>query len=143
MQNGLRVLVAVDGSAASLEACRTLTQLLPANADVRLLTVLSFREYPHSLMGGSLSDEEKRADAAQRTAAEAQNDAREVFVQAGFDVTAVHRFGFAPNEIIAELNEHETDVLAVARRDGAKENGPDTALDRIIRRAQVPVLLVA
>jgi len=144
MQNALRVLVAVDGSSSSLDACRTLTQLLPRDADVRLLTVLSYSVFPHSLLGGRLSDEEQREQAAEQTAAEVQDAAREIFESAGYDVTVVHRFGFPPNEIIAELNEHAADVLAVGRRDGNEHaSWLGSVSDRIIRRAQVPVLLVA
>jgi nucleotide-binding universal stress UspA family protein len=143
MQSNVRVLVAVDQSSASLDVCRTLIHLLPSDADVRLLAVLSYRDYPHSLMGGRFADETQRVEAAERTAAAVLDEAREVFAQAGFDVTVVHRFGFAPNEIMAELSEHAADVLAVGRRDDAGGNGLGSALDRIIRRAQVPVLLVA
>lgn len=144
MNNALRVLVAVDGSASSLEACRTLTHLLPTDAEVRLLTVLSYSAYPHSLMGGRLTNEEQRAEAAEQTAASAQDDARRIFAEAGFDVTVVHRFGFPPNEIIAELNEHAADVLAVGRHDANDRAGwVGSVSDRLIRRAHVPVLLVA
>jgi nucleotide-binding universal stress UspA family protein len=142
MHKNMCVLVAVDGSTSSLDACRTLMNLLPATADIRLLTVLSYSDYPRSLMGGRLADEGRRADAAQRTAAAAQDAAREMFIEAGYDVTVVHRFGFPPNEIMAELDEHAADLLAVGRRDLDRANWRGSVSDRIIRRAQVPVLLV-
>lgn len=44
----IRILVAADGSDPVLRACRTLASMVPANqADVRILTVLSFELDPY------------------------------------------------------------------------------------------------
>jgi len=142
MTDNLRVLVAVDAS-SSVDVCRTLVHLLPARADIRLLTVLSFSEFPHALMGGRLADEAERAESARRAAASAQDTAKQMLADAGFDVTVVHRFGFPPNEIIAELDEHHADVLALGRRDTNGRDWAGSVSDRILRRARVPILLVA
>src|SRR5947209_5261113 len=144
MRVGMRALVAVDGSAPAVHACEMLSRLLPAGTDVRLLTVLSYGSYPYSLMGGHLSDEGDRVFAARREVEKTQDAARMLLEDAGFRVTVVHRFGYAPEEIIAELEECEADLLVLGRR-GLR--GPSRWLgsvsDRVVHRSDVPVLLVA
>jgi len=143
-QETLRALVAVDGSAPAVHACEMLTHLLPAGAEIRLLTVLSYSDYPYSLVGGRLSDEDKRVEEAMREAAEAQGKAREILEAAGYRVAMVHRFGYPSDEIISELDEHGADIVVLGTR---RLRGParwvGSTSDRVIHRANVPVLLVS
>jgi nucleotide-binding universal stress UspA family protein len=140
----MRALVAVDGSAPAIRACQMLTHLLPAGAEIRLLTVLSYSDYPYSLVGGRLSDEDERRDESSREVAAAQWEAREILEKAGYRVTVVHRFGYPSDEIISELDEHGADIVVLGTR---KLHGParwvGSTSDRVIHQARVPVLLVA
>ncbi len=140
----MRVLVAADGSQPAVDACRMLARPLPAGSDVRLLTVLSFSTYPYSLIGGHLSDESERAETAKREAARMQAEAREILEKAGFEVSVVHRFGYAPDEIISELEEYGADMVVLGHRNlHAPARWASSVSDRVIHRSKTPVLLVA
>jgi len=140
----MRALVAVDGSAPAVRACKMLTNLLPPGTEIRLLTVLSYTDYPYSLAGGHLSDERERCNDNRREIAATQAEARAILEDAGFDVTVVHRFGYPSDEIISELDEHGADIVVLGTR---KLRGParwvGSTSDRVIHQAHVPVLLVA
>lgn len=140
----MRVLVAVDGSAPALRACEVLTKLLPAGSEVMLLTVLSYSDYPYSLIGGHLSDERQRMEMARFELKSAQTDARAVLEDAGFRVVVVHRFGYPPDEIVSELTDHGADLVVLGRR-GLR--GParwlNSVSQRVMHRTDTPVLLVA
>jgi nucleotide-binding universal stress UspA family protein len=114
----MKVLIATDGSEAATAACRMAARILQQDRDeVRLLTVLSYHLYPGSLVPGEHTPGEREAAARVRDEVErATHDGRVVLEQAGFDPTVAHRFGNPTDEIVADAEEWQPDLIVLGRR---------------------------
>ncbi|HJT38302.1 MAG TPA: universal stress protein [Actinomycetota bacterium] len=112
----MKVLMATDGSEPALRAGELAASLLHDHAAVRVrvLTVLSYTLYPYALFpGGELSDESARARAADEAVDDATRDACAIFEKAGFAVECTNRYGNAADEIVAEIDEWEPDLIVI------------------------------
>lgn len=142
--HGRRILVATDGSEASIGACRQVAGLLdPGEAEVRLIAVLSsglqaaaYDGYPH--------DDAAAERAAQAAVEAAVGVSRDLLEDAGFRVQVTHRFGNPPDGILAEIEEWAPDLVVMGRRGlGFPARWlMGSVSDRVLRSARCPVLLV-
>ena len=141
----LRILVAVDGSDASLRVCGTLVRLLPPGAEIRLLVVLSFELAPLTLLGEPLADTPERRRLAHEEVERIAGEPRRLLQEAGCSVSVTHRFGNPADEILQDAEEWQPDLLALGRRGLA---GPARWLlgstsERVVRHAHAPVLVIS
>jgi nucleotide-binding universal stress UspA family protein len=136
-QTHLRVLVATEGSAESLAAIKFAAGWIPADAEVRLLVIVSYSSGVWPVTDGGTRTRLRRAvDVAARPA-------REILDRAGLSTSVRYRFGNAAEEILAEVEEWEPRLLVMGRR---KRRGLTRLIDasvssRVLRRTQVPVLV--
>lgn len=140
----MRVLLATDGSEHALAACRSLVPMLLADRDeVRVLTVLSYTMYPHSLIEIPLSGEKESEESAHQEVRRLTDECRRILEESGLKVDVVHRFGNPPDEIIAEIDEWNPDLVALGRR-GVRgvERWIGSVSEHVLHHAKVPMLLV-
>ena len=138
-----RILVATDGTTPVERACRTVVALLGyGQADVRLLTVLSYQVYPFALgderaTGGAEGYAERDAAVERAVAAAAR-----VFEDAGFKAGVAHRYGNPADEILAEIDEWQPTLVVLGRRGVAGlERILGSVSERVIRHSRAPVMV--
>ncbi|MGZ4241545.1 MAG: universal stress protein [Actinomycetota bacterium] len=139
----MKVLVASDGSAPARRVCEWLAQILHGPVEVRLLTVLSYSLYPYAMFpGGELADEGARERQAQEAVEAATREERLILEKAGFEVSVNHRFGNAPDEIVAEIERWNPDLLVMGRRGvHGLERILGSVSEHALRRSRIPVLI--
>jgi nucleotide-binding universal stress UspA family protein len=141
----IKVLVAADGSEPVVRACQFAADRVGmTDASVRLLTVLSFTMDPYTLLGEELEDTPARLEAIREAVDEATRIPAKIFEAAGATVQVYHRFGNPADEILAEIDQWQPDLLLMGRRG---LSGPERWLlgsvsERLIRHAKVPILVV-
>lgn len=142
--SAMKVLVATDGSEPIVRACELLVTMLPVDARVRLLTVLSYDRYPHALAAGEhLADEAGLERAAAEAADDACRDARVLFEKVGIAVEQRHRFGNPVDEILTEAEEWDPTLLVLGRRGvHGVERILGSVSEHVLRRATIPTLMV-
>lgn len=112
----LSVLMATDGSEQSVKAARFLVKTLGGRpAAVRLLTVLSMELEPRTYLG-DLSDAPERRARIEAQIKEAVGEVQAILQDAGIEVSVRHRFGNPPDEVLAEVQERNPDLVVVGRR---------------------------
>jgi nucleotide-binding universal stress UspA family protein len=140
-----RVLVAMDGSEGSDWAAAYAASLLwSSEVEVRIVTVLSFELYPVTMQGEELVDTPDRAGRVALAVERATARGRCAFESAGLPVSAVHRFGNAADEILAEATDWRADLLVLGRR-GLRAPTKwlvGSVSDRVLHHAKVPILLI-
>jgi nucleotide-binding universal stress UspA family protein len=118
--------------------------LVRGRDEVRVLTVLSYEEYPYVLVPGEhLSDEGERAEQARQHVGRVTAPAREIFDAAGLSVTVAHRFGNPGDEIINDIGEWGPDLVVMGHR-GVRglDRWLGSVSEHVLHHAKVPVLLV-
>jgi nucleotide-binding universal stress UspA family protein len=142
----MKVLLATDGSEPAMRACESASSLLVAGRDqVRLLTVLSYSEYPYSLVPDDvpLGDEAERARRVMEDIHRLTDRSRRQLEDSGHTVETAHRFGNPTDEIIAEIEEWLPDLVILGRR-GVRGIGRwiGSVSEHVLHHANVPLLLV-
>jgi nucleotide-binding universal stress UspA family protein len=141
-----RVLVAVDGSEHAERAAQVVARLLAGRRpEVELLVVLSFELDPYTLLGEPLEDTPERQRAERHAVETATSAPRRILAAVGARVEVRHRFGNPADEILAEAQEREPDLIVVGRR-GLSAPGRwllGSVSDRVVRHADAPVLVVS
>jgi nucleotide-binding universal stress UspA family protein len=139
----LTVVLATDGSEHALKAARFLAGMLSADqAAVRLLTVLSTEL---GVGKEEWADGDGAPLARMQAAAEgAVAESRRILEDAGQTTMTSIRVGYAPDEILAEIDECQPDLVVVGRRGRSR---PASVLlgsvsDFLLRRSKYPVLVV-
>jgi nucleotide-binding universal stress UspA family protein len=141
----MKVLVAIDGSEPALRAVRLVASLLAPDRDqVRLLTVLSYSDYPYTdVPGEHLVDEAKREHHERAEVARLTDEPRAILEREGLLVEVAHRFGNATEQIVMTIDEWEPDLTVLGRR---KVHGVERVLgsvsEHVLHRAEVPILFV-
>lgn len=141
----LRVLVAVDGSAAADQAARRLGRLVDGGGTrIRLLTVLSSGMGPSAYAGVPWDDAESEGLVASAVES-AVARAREALERAGFAVEVTHRLGNPAEGILREIEEWGPDLVVMGRRGlGVPARWlMGSVSERVLRNAHVPVLVVS
>jgi nucleotide-binding universal stress UspA family protein len=133
----LRVLVATDGSAESVAAIKFAARLIPVDAELRLLVIVSYSTAVWPVVDGATRERLRSAVEA------AARPAREILERAGLSASVRYRFGNVAEEILAEVEDWEPRLLVMGRR---ARRGFGRLLDasvssRVLRRAQVPMLI--
>jgi nucleotide-binding universal stress UspA family protein len=141
----IRVLAAVDGSEHAERAAQVAAGLVAGRrAEVELLMVLSFELDPYTLLGEPV-EETLETQRAEHHAIEAATAApRRILESAGARVEIRHRFGNPADEILAEAQEREPDLIVVGRQ-GLSPPARwliGSVSDRVVRHAHAPVLVV-
>lgn len=139
----MKVLLAADGSDNCVRAADMAARLAsPDKADVRILVVLSYSQYPY-IERDDPEGRFKREKIASDAVDEASEKAKLTLEHAGHLVKVVRRFGYPSDEITSEIDEWEPDLVVMGRR-GLR--GPSAWLgsvsEHVLHRAKVPVLLV-
>lgn len=133
----LRVLVATDGSAESLAAIKFAARLIPVDAELRLLVIVSYSTAVWPVVDGASRERLRSAVEA------AARPAREILERSGLSASVHYRFGNVAEEIVAEVEDWEPRLLVTGRR---KRRGLGRLIDasvssRVLRRAQTPMLI--
>jgi nucleotide-binding universal stress UspA family protein len=141
----MKVLLATDGSESAVRACWWASSLLvPGRDQVRLLTVLSYSEYPHSLVPDMpLSDEAERAEREMKEVHQLTDQPRQLLEDSGHTVEIAHRFGNPTDEIVAEIEDWRPELVVLGRR-GVRgvERWIGSVSEHVLHHTKVPVLLV-
>lgn len=141
----MKVLLATDGSEPAMRACECASSLLvPGRDQVRLLTVLSYSEYPHSLVPDMpLSDETERAEREVEEVHQLTDQPRRLLEESGHTVEIAHRFGNPTDEIVAEIEDWRPELVVLGRR-GVRgvERWIGSVSEHVLHHSKVPVLLV-
>jgi nucleotide-binding universal stress UspA family protein len=141
----MKVLLATDGSEPAMRACERASSLLvPGRDQVRLLTVLSYSEYPHSLVPDMpLSDEAERVEREVREVHQLTDEPRRLLEESGHTVEIAHRFGNPTDEIVAEIEDWRPELVVLGRR-GVRgvERWIGSVSEHVLHHSKVPVLLV-
>lgn len=142
--DAVRVLLATDGSEPTIRAAELLVRMASGPIVARVFTTLSYTAYPFPMVPGTerpvedpgLTEVEDAVDAATR-------DARLILEKAGIPVSVGHRFGNPADEILAEMDAFQPDLVLLGRR-GVRglERLLGSVSEHVLRRAHVPVLLV-
>lgn len=140
-----KVLVATDGSEAVLRACRELVEemSLGKDAEIRILTVLSFTYYPYPLADyADPSDTSERLGEVDRVVGEATRETEAIFLKAGHEPVVIHRFGNPGDEITAEVAEWGPHLVVLGRRGlGPFGRLMGSVSERVLHHSKVPVLV--
>ena len=141
----MRVLLATDGSEPAMRACGRVASLLgPGRDQVRLLTVLSYSEYPHSLVPDlPLADETEREKREGEEVHRLTDQPRRILEEGGHTVEITHRFGHPTDEIVAEIEEWRPELVVLGRR-GVRglERWMGSVSEHVLHHSEVSVLLV-
>jgi nucleotide-binding universal stress UspA family protein len=140
-----RILLASDGSTSAIRAAHTLCSLgAAADADIRIITVLSSGTQPRTGWGEELADSQERGERVLGLVDSATHEAKAQLEDTARRIEVSHRFGNPAEEILQEVEEWEPHLLVIGRR-GLR--GPERWLlgsvsEHIARRCKVPVLIV-
>jgi nucleotide-binding universal stress UspA family protein len=142
----MRVLLATDGSEPAIRACdHASTLLVPGRDQVRLLTVLSYSEYPYSLVPDDipLGDEAERVRRVVEDVHRLTDQSRKLLESSGHTVEIAHRFGNPTDEIVAEIEDWLPELVVLGRR-GVRgvARWMGSVSEHVLHHADVPVLLV-
>jgi nucleotide-binding universal stress UspA family protein len=141
----MKVLIAIDGSEPTLRACRIVASLLSPDKDsVRLVTVLSYSDYPYTKIPGvHLVDEPRREEHERELVHRLTDEPRGIMQEVGLAVGVAHRFGNPTEEIVAEIDEWHPDLLVMGRR-GVRgfERVIGSVSEHVLHHCEVPILLV-
>jgi nucleotide-binding universal stress UspA family protein len=139
----MSVLVATDGSDHAVKAARFVARSLPAGSRIRLLAVLSMKLEPRTYLG-ELSDAAERRARIEKVTEEAVEETRRILEAAGHDVSVCRRFGHPPDEVLAEVEEGDPDLVVVGRRGMGRTVGllMGSVSSFLLRHSSVPVLVV-
>ena len=141
----IRVLAAVDGSEHAERAAQVAAGLLAGRRlEVEVLVVLSFELDPYTLLGESLEDTPERQRAERHAVETATSAPKRIFEAVRARVEVRHRFGNPADEILAEAQEREPDLIVVGRQ-GLSAPARwliGSVSDRVVRHAHAPVLVV-
>ena len=108
----LSILLATDGSEHAVKAARHLAgTLAPRHAEVRLLTVLNIE-----LAMGEPIDADARQARIDRETEKAVGETRRLLTEAGQSTWVGTRFGYPPDEILADIEFSKPDLVVVGRR---------------------------
>ena len=140
---GLKVLVALDGSEAATNAAKLVARALTEQTQLRLITVLSYENYPMGPFQEPLSDASSRMGEIRRREREAVADARKVLGD-GHEISVTHRFGHPGFEIVAEIQEWGPDLVVTGRRGLGLAKGLllGSVSQYLLRHCDVPLLVV-
>ncbi|HYN35998.1 MAG TPA: universal stress protein [Actinomycetota bacterium] len=141
----MKVLIAIDGSEPALRAFRNVASLLvPKRDEVRLLTVLSYTDYPYTdFPGEHLVDEGEREQYVREKVHHLTDEPRRLLEEIGLRVGIVHRFGNPTEEIVGVIDEWLPDLVVLGRRGvHGLERILGSVSERVLHHSKVPVLLV-
>lgn len=143
-----KILIATDGSAPAIKACRIINEMLPrgAVAQIRLLTVLSYSLYPDALADDRLpaSDVTERRRAVEAAVEAAGAEPVRILEDASRKIEFVHRFGNPADEIVAEIEQWDPDLVVMGRRGvHGLERVLGSVSERVLRRSPSPVLIAS
>lgn len=137
--------LATDGSEPATRAAHTVASLLaPGRHEVRLLTVMSFSDYPHTgVPGEHLIDEAEREQHEWQEVHRLTNEPRRLLEEKGLYVEVVHPFGNPTEEIVSEIDEWGPDLVVLGRRGvHGIERLMGSVSEHVLHHTKVPVLLV-
>jgi nucleotide-binding universal stress UspA family protein len=142
----MKVLLATDGSEPAMRACESASSLLVAGRDhVRLLIVLSYSEYPYSLVPDDkpLGDEAERVERVAEDVHRLTDQSRALLESRGYIAEIAHRFGNPTDEIVAEIEDWRPELVVLGRR-GVRgvERWIGSVSEHVLHHSKVPVLLV-
>jgi nucleotide-binding universal stress UspA family protein len=140
----MKILVASDGSDAIVRACRFLTELLGQRAaEIRVVTVLSYHLYPGSLVPGEKLPGEREMQEEKHAAIRAATDEPKRILEAsGHDIAVGYRFGNPRDEILAEVEDWNPDLLVLGRRRvRGVERWLGSVSEHVVRHVDVAVLV--
>ena len=141
----MKVLLATDGFEHALRACRFVVRLVaPERDEVRILTVLSYHEYPYSFVAGEhMVGEPQVAERVREHVDQVTSDTRRILESAGVPVTVGSRLRNPGDEILTEMAEHAPDLVVLGRHSVCGvDHIPGRVSEHVSRHAMVPVLLV-
>jgi len=136
-------LVATDGSDHALKAAQFVARILPRDAVIRLLVVLSMELQPWTYLG-ELSDAEARWARIEEATEEAVGETRRILEAAGHAVSVHRRFGNPPDEVLGEVEDWRPDLVVVGRRGLGQAASLllGSVSSFLLRHSPVPVLVV-
>ncbi|MGH2771742.1 MAG: universal stress protein [Actinomycetota bacterium] len=139
----LKVLVALDGSEAATNAAGLIARTLTGHTQLRLITVLSYENYPMGPFQEPLSDASSRMAEIRRREREAVAGARKVLGD-GHEISVIHRFGHPGFEILAEIQEWSPDLVVTGRRGLGLAKGLllGSVSQYLLRHCETPLLIV-
>lgn len=135
---GLRALLAVEAGSPSFEVAEFLRRMLPAGSRVRVLTVRSY-DFQGDSPWGSLGPP---LPALRNTEAEDHQITLRILESVGARVSAKQRFGYPPDEILAEASDWAADFILVGHHNGLGRWFVGSVADHLLKRSVVPVLVV-
>lgn len=137
---GVRVLIAAECGDRPLETADFLRRILPPGSRVRLLTVSSYEFEPDSLWGKLGSPASRlREPGPDAPTLRPLIDALE---SVGAKVGMVHRFGHAPDEILAEAADWAADLILVGHHNGLGRWFQASVAEALLKTSLIPVLVV-
>ncbi|HEU5002016.1 MAG TPA: universal stress protein [Actinomycetota bacterium] len=143
----MSVLLATDGSDHALRAARFLARIMgplgPDQGVIHVHTVLSATMEPTSYLG-DLSDAPARHEAIRAMVDRATAGARQVLEEAGIETTTSKSFGHPPDEVLAEAESLDVDLVVVGRR-GVRMPAAlmlGSVSSYLLHHATMPVLIV-
>lgn len=136
-----RVLLAVDGSDHSLKAAKFLAGILPKSAYVRLVGVVGYEFNPDTHSPPVGAAQERLSHAPKRGASAFDVPAR-LCREAGAEVSDVHRYGHPAQEILAEAEEWQANMIVVGHHDGPARWFFGSVAEALVKNSSVPVLIV-
>ncbi|CAN5885298.1 hypothetical protein BH23ACT12_BH23ACT12_01780 [soil metagenome] len=135
---GLRALLAVEAGDPSFESAEFLKRMLPAGSRVRVLTVRSY-----DFQGdGSPATLGPQLPAMRNAGDEEHQITLRILETASAKVSAKQRFGYPPDEILAEASEWGADFILVGHHNGLGRWFLESVADNLLKRSVVPVLVV-
>lgn len=137
-ETGLRALLAVEAGNPSFEAAEFLKRMLPAESRVRVLTLRSYDfqgDGPRGTLGPQLPP-------GRDTTEEDHQITLRILETVGAKVSAKQRFGFPPDEILAEASDWGADVILVGHHNGLGRWFVGSVAENLLKRSVVPVLVV-
>lgn len=140
-RSGIRALFGLDRWSTSTECAELLAPLLPPGSKVRMLTVVSYQAQSDSPWN-RLGDPEDAAAQIASTQSEVFAGARRILEMAGAQVSATHRFGDPADEILNEASDWGADLILLGHHNGLVRWFLGSVTESIVKRADVPVLVV-
>lgn len=137
-ETGLRALLAIEAGNPAFESAEFLKRMLPPGSRVRVLTVRSY-DFQGDGQWGTLGP---RLPAGRDTEAEDHQITLRILENVGAKVSAKQRFGYPPDEILAEASDWGADVILVGHHNGLGRWFVGSVADHLLKRSVVPVVVV-
>lgn len=137
-ETGLRALLAIEAGNPSLESAEFLKRMLPPGSRVRVLTVRSY-DFQGDGQWGTLGPQRP---AGRESEAEDHQITLRILETVGAKVSAKQRFGYPPDEILAEASDWGADVILVGHHNGLGRWFVGSVADHLLKRSVLPVLVV-